>query len=144
MTSFKNSGWTRVPGRPPGAALIRALAGVLVLLALIIPGLGSCRSPSDYYPGGTVELAGHYEFESAGIKTLYATVLISNTGASVISRSTFGLSATTNTRCYHNTLVSELRILPGRSIWTTLALNYSSLTETLLADGLTVEHSFFE
>jgi hypothetical protein len=124
--------------------LLRDRAGMVVLLALVILGLGSCRDPADWYPSGTIELAGHYEFESAGIKALYATVLISNTGGSVISRSTFGLSARTNARSYQTTVVSETRILPGASIWAAAALPYASLAETLASGGISVGHEFFE
>ena len=48
------------------------------LLATLIAGLASCRDPSDWYPCGMVELAAHYELESLGTKSLYATVKISN------------------------------------------------------------------
>ncbi|OHD76045.1 MAG: hypothetical protein A3J97_05800 [Spirochaetes bacterium RIFOXYC1_FULL_54_7] len=116
----------------------------LVLLAILVSGLGSCHDPTDWYPCGTVELAGHYELESLGTKSLYATILISNTGGSVISRSTFGLSAITDFSCYYNTVVSEVRILPGMAIWTTLTIPYANPDEFLLEDGLVVENGFFE
>jgi hypothetical protein len=116
----------------------------LLLLVVLVSALGSCRQPSDWYPRGTVELAGHYELESFGTKALYATVQISNTGGAVISRSTFGLRATTDFSCYYNTVVSELRILPGMAIWTTLVIPYASPDESLQEDGLAVEYGFFE
>lgn len=116
----------------------------LVLLAVLIIGLGSCRDPSDWYPRGTVEVAGYYELEGLDTKSLYATVQISNTGGSVISRSTFGLKATTDFSCYYNTVVSEIRILPGMGIWTTLEIPYAGVDEFLLEDGLAVEYGFFE
>jgi len=116
----------------------------LMLLVLLVSALGSCRHPLDWYPRGTVELAGHYELESLGTKSLYATVQISNTGGSVISRSTFGLRVTTDFSCYYNTVVSELRILPGMAIWTTLIIPYAGTDEFLQEDGLAVEYGFFE
>jgi hypothetical protein len=120
------------------------MISALVLLSLLVAGLGSCHNPAEWYPCGTVELAGHYELESPGTKSLYATVRISNTGGSVISRSTFGLSATTDFSCYYNTVVSETRILPGMAIWTTLVIPYAGTDEYLLDDGLLVENGFFE
>ncbi|MFH2113425.1 MAG: hypothetical protein ABIJ86_02815 [Spirochaetota bacterium] len=122
----------------------RAMKSGLVPLALLITLLGACRDPSDWYPCGMVELAGSYELESDGTKSLYATVRISNTGGSVISHSTFGLSASTDFSCYYNTVVSEVRILPGMAIWTTLAIPYANPEEYLLQDGLLVENGFFE
>lgn len=116
----------------------------LVLMAVLIASLGSCRDPSDWYPSGTVEVAGYYELESLDAKSLYATVQISNTGGSVIGRSTFGLKATTDFSCYYNTVVSEIRILPGMRIWTTLEIPYAGVDEFLLEDGLAVEYGFFE
>ena len=116
----------------------------LVLLAVLVTCLGSCSDPSDWYPCGRVELAGYYELESLDGKSLYATVQISNTGGSVISRSTFGLKATTDFSCYYNTVVSEVRILPGMGIWTTLEIPYAGVDEFLLEDGLAVENGFFE
>lgn len=114
------------------------------LLATLIAGLASCRDPSDWYPCGMVELAAHYELESLGTKSLYATVKISNTGGSVISRSTFGLRATTDFSPYYTTLVSEVRILPGMAIWTTVVIPYAATAETLSEGGLSVENGFFE
>jgi hypothetical protein len=40
--------------------------------------------------------------------------------------------------------VSELRILPGTAIWTTLSIPYASLEEVLVEEGLIVEQGFFE
>ncbi len=116
----------------------------LILLAILVAGLVSCRDPTDWYPSGAVELVAHYELESDGTNSLNATVKISNTGGSVISRSTFGLRATTDFSCYHTTVVSEVRILPGMAIWTTLAIPYANLDEFLVEDGLSVENGFFE
>jgi len=134
------------PGRCMNASvhLLPGLVPGLILLSMLAAVLCSCRDPSDWYPCGTVELAGHYEFEADGTKSLYATVLISNTGGSVISRSTFGLSAATDSRCYYSTVVSEVRILPGMAIWTTLTMPYAGLDESLAQDGLAVRYGFFE
>jgi hypothetical protein len=142
MNSMRSSGWQGAfaGNRPTSMGLVPGL----VLLVLLASVMGSCRDPSDWYPCGTVGLAGHYELESLGTRSLYATVRISNTGGSVISRSTFGLSATTDSSCYYSTVVSEVRILPGMSIWTTLAIPYAGLDEYLLDDGLAVESWFFE
>jgi hypothetical protein len=120
------------------------MTSTLLLLAIVVASLGSCGDPSEWYPSGTVELAGYYELESLGTKSLYATVQISNTGGSVISRSTFGLRVTTDFSCYYNTVVSELRILPGMAIWTTLVIPYASPDEFLQEGGLAVEYGFFE
>jgi hypothetical protein len=116
----------------------------VMLVVILVAVLVSCNQPSDWYPCGTVELAAHYELESDGTKSLYATVKISNIGDSVISRSTFGLSATTDFSCYHTTVVSEVRILPGMAIWTTVAITYAGLDEGLAEGGLSVENGFFE
>ncbi|MDX9959126.1 MAG: hypothetical protein RBT68_11850, partial [Spirochaetia bacterium] len=120
------------------------LASGLVILVVLFAVMSSCRDPSDWYPCGTVELAGHYELESLGTKSLYATVRISNTGGSVISRSTIGLRATTDSGCYYATVVREMRILPGTAIWTTLTIPYASPAELLIEGGLVVQQGFFE
>lgn len=126
------------------AALMPGLVLRLALPLLLIQALVSCRNLADWYPSGMVELATHYELESLGTKSLFATVRISNTGGSVISRSTFGLRATTDFSSYYTTLVSEVRILPGKAIWTTLVIPYAGPDEVLSEGGLTVENGFFE
>lgn len=125
-----------------GSRLATGLIAPLVFLMLLF--LGACRLPDDWYPLGTVDIAGYYELESPGTKTLVATVRIGNTGASVISRSTFGLRASTDIRCYYSTVVSETRILPGAAIWTSLLIPYADPVEYLIEDGLAVESGFFE
>ena len=114
---------------------------LLVLLAVV---MNSCPNPADWYPSGTITLAGYYEFESAGTKSVYATVLISNTGGSVISRSTFGVSAITDGGRYYSTAVSDIRILPNEAIWTTVALEYANPLECLIEYGVSILHGFFE
>jgi hypothetical protein len=154
MNWMKKSGWQGAtvgnrltgPGLAPGLVSVMMLVGMLMgmLMGMLVAGMVSCRDPSDWYPCGTVELAGHYELESLGTKSLYATVRISNTGGSVISRSTIGLRATTDSGCYHTSAVSEMRILPGKAIWTTLTIPYAGLAEVLIEDGLVVQQGYFE
>jgi hypothetical protein len=120
----------------------RLLALSIAFLAAL--SLASCANATGWYPSGNASVAGSYEYEDAGVRSLVVTASIENTGTSSISRSTFTITANTAARSYWKTVVSDTRVLPGAKIKVTGVIDYASLGETLIADGLTIGDAFFE
>lgn len=114
----------------------------LVIVATI--SMVSCTNPTDWYPSGTARVAGSYEYDDGGVRSLVVTATIENTGASAISRSTLTITATTGARTYWKTVSSETRVLPGAKIKVTSAVAYADAAETLLAGQLSTGDAFFE
>ncbi|GAB1456545.1 hypothetical protein MASR2M48_18530 [Spirochaetota bacterium] len=117
------------------------VAAITIMVGVLIT---SCADATGWYPSGTATVAGSYEFDEAGVRSLIVNVTIENTGTSAISRSTFTISATTGARTYWKTVTSETRVLPGAKIKVESALAYADAVETLNSGGLTVGDEFFE
>ncbi len=132
--------------RTDRAGTRRALSFLPALIifsaALIV--LGSCADPVGWYPSGTVTVAGTYESDDVGVRSLVVTATIENTGISTISRSTFTITAVTDARTYWNTVTSETRVLPGAKIKVTGVIDYLGSAEILKAEGLVIGDVFFE
>jgi len=120
----------------------RLFAAAIAALAVI--SLASCADASGWYPVGSTTVAGSYEYDDAGLRSLIVTATIENTGNSAISRSTYTITATTDARTYWKTVTSETRVLPGAKIKVTGVVEYLGSTETLKTDGLVIGDAFFE
>ena len=116
----------------------------LILFSTALTALGSCADPAGWYPSGTATVAGLYEYDDAGLRSLVVTATVENTGTSTISRSTFTITATTDARTYWKTVTSEMRILPGARVKVTGVIAYLDIAEALKADGLVIGDAFFE
>ncbi len=118
------------------------IAATITVMVIVL--LASCADAAGWYPSGTATVAGSYEFDEAGVRSLIVNVTIENTGTSAISRSTFTISATTGARTYWKTVTSDTRVLPGAKIKIESALAYADVVETLNSGGLAVGDAFFE
>jgi len=114
------------------------------IIAMVAAVFASCADAAGWYPVGSATVAGSYEYDDAGIRSLIVTATIENTGSSAISRSTYTITATTDARTYWKTVTSETRVLPGAKIKVTSVIEYLASTETLKADGLVPGDAFFE
>jgi hypothetical protein len=122
----------------------RTTTRLLAAAAIAVVMLASCADAAGWYPSGTATVAGSYEYDDLGVRSLVVTATIENTGASAISRSTLTITATTGTRTYWKTVSSETRVLPGAKIKVTSAVAYADAVETLLAGQLSIGDAFFE
>jgi hypothetical protein len=102
------------------------------------------RPAARWYPAGSASIAGSFEYDDAGLRSLIVTATIENTGSSAISRSTYTITATTDALTYWKTVESETRVLPGAKIKVTDVIEYLGSTETLKTDGLVIGDAFFE
>jgi len=122
--------------------MTRLLSAAIAALAVI--SLASCADAAGWYPSGTATVAGSYEFDDAGARSLIVTATIENTGTSAISRSIFTITAATDARTYWKTVTSETRVLPGVRIKVSGVIAYRDTAEMLKAEGLSVGDAFFE
>ncbi len=120
----------------------RLLAAVMI--AFLALSMASCADATGWYPDGTATVAGSYEYDDAGVRSLVVSVTVENTGTSTISRSTFTITAATGARTYWKTATSETRILPGAKVKVSSVVAYADAAETLAPGGLTVGDAFFE
>jgi hypothetical protein len=123
-------------------ATSRFLAAAIFAMVVVL--FASCADAADWYPAGSATVAGSYEYDDAGLRSLVVTATIENTGSSAISRSTYTITATTDARTYWKTVTSETRVLPGAKIKVTGVIEYLAGTETLKTDGLVIGDAFFE
>lgn len=124
------------------SATNRFLAAAIFAMVAVV--FASCADATGWYPVGSATVAGSYEYDDAGLRSLIVTTTIENTGSSAISRSTYTIIATTDARTYWKTVTSETRVLPGAKIKVTGAIEYLGSIETLKADGLAIGDAFFE
>lgn len=116
---------------------------IITFLGLII----SCYNDNDWFPKGNVDILSinksNYEDninKSYGIVTLR----ISNSGLSIISKSTFTIEIKTDENTYWKSSVNELRILPGESITTITEFDIINNTEIVDKENIVITSSFFE
>ena len=72
------------------------------------------------------------------------TLKIENTGKSTISAYTVSLSAKTDIRTYYRTISESFVILPGKSAYIDVGIEYTSNTEILAADGLSIVDEYYQ
>ncbi len=123
-------------------AINRFLAAAIFAMVVVL--FASCADAAGWYPVGSASVAGSFEYDDAGLRSLIVTATIENTGSSAISRSTYTITATTDARTYWKTVASETRVLPGANIKVTDVIEYLGSTETLKTDGLVIGDAFFE
>ena len=122
----------------------RTTTRLLVAAAMAVVMLASCADAAGWYPSGTATVAGSYEYDDLGVRSLVVTATIENAGVSTISLSTFTITAVTGVRTYWKTVTSETRVLVGAKVKVTSAIVYADAAETLAVDGLSISDAFFE
>lgn len=114
----------------------------LVLCAALA--IAACHVDSaSWYPSGKATVAAFYEYVSSGEKACVATIEVANTGKSTINSCTLSVSASTDARTYHQTIIREIVILPEKRVYLTVEITYVSETETLGESGLGIVDEYY-
>lgn len=111
---------------------------VLAVLAM------ACQPSLAWYPTGQVAIESYYETSESDVSMVVVTIGIGNRGSTSINRSTFTVKAQTEVRVYHKTVVSDLRLLPGSTVYVSAVVAYATVDEALIDNGLTLSDWFFE
>ncbi len=122
----------------PRRLLLTAMACALLVLAACTP------DPSPWYPAGTAALDTVYESTNGSTKNCTVTVKITNTGQSEISLSTVSVAVSTAARTYRKTFTSEVRIVPGKSVFASTTVDYADAAEALQTDGVSIVEQFYQ
>jgi len=105
----------------------------------------SCSNdPSSWYPSGKATIVSWYETPDSSSQVCMITLKIENTGKSTISAYTVSLSAKTDIRTYYRTISESFVILPGKSAYIDVGIEYTSNTEILAADGLSIVDEYYQ
>jgi hypothetical protein len=116
-----------------------------VVAVMVLFSLASCsNNPSSWYPSGVATIVSWYESSVSGNKVCMITLKIENTGRSTISASTVSLSAKTDVRIYYKTIAESFIILPGKSAYVDVEIEYESNTEALDTNGLSLVDEYYQ
>lgn len=99
---------------------------------------GCSHDPSDWYPEGKASLVSWYEVIDGANKSCVITLQIENVGASAIRFVSVSLSVTTNARSYFITISEDLTVLPTKTVFLSVTVEYAMDTEGLLPNGVDI------
>jgi len=124
---------------------VSATAAIHASLALCAAlAIAACHvDSSSWYPSGKATVAAFYEYVSSGEKACIATIEVANTGKSAINSYTVSVSASTDARTYHQTIIREIVILPEKRVYLTVEITYVSETEALKESGLGIVDEYY-
>ncbi|MFA5853221.1 MAG: hypothetical protein WC820_10990 [Spirochaetales bacterium] len=118
--------------------------GAMAALVCAIAILTSCvADTSSWYPSGKAEIASFYEYSDLGGKICVVTIVITNTGKSLINSCTVSISAATDLRTYKRTISENLVILPEKRVFLDIEIAYISETEALKPSDLVIADEFY-
>ncbi|MEN6500061.1 MAG: hypothetical protein ABFC65_05955 [Rectinema sp.] len=102
------------------------------------------NDPSSWYPSGKATIVSWYETPDSNSQICMITLKIENTGQSTINAYTVSFSARTDIRTYYKTISESFLILPGKSVYVDVGIEYDSNTEILAADGLSIVDEYYQ
>jgi hypothetical protein len=117
-----------------------------IAIAFLCFALSSCQNEGRWHPKADVAINGHVEYTDpiSQVKAIQITLVIHNSGNTLITTSAVTVQVRTNKREYLQTAAYDTRIIPGGKIAVNLTVPYLENNEALAPGGAVVYDAFFD